>query len=272
MGTKTMSKESVTSDKTLIRVSLSNEAFEKALLRYIDEQKPDPIQIKQIKRWTFHWQDDAEKTRLDEESSFIPTHAVSGELVVKGDYCAVTLSTESYWEGDQQDGSLFFSCQATARFLAKSEVENASSKTKEEKRADSKIRRKMIERLRTDDYISKLLTATEPLELCQATVQLKKDDPEAQLQERVSCSETTAEAIRRAIFSTSDAPIDVFDVVCSMPILPCTFHNQVLSETTPLADRAKLRLLEDAMYDACENEGEEELVEELQLEAKRTKR
>jgi hypothetical protein len=35
--------------------------------------------------------------------------------------------------------------------------------------------------------------------------------------------------------------------------------------TTALADRAKLSLLEDAMYDACENEAEEEIVGELNI-------
>merc|ERR1719506_499809 len=33
----------------------------------------------------------------------------------------------------------------------------------------------------------------------------------------------------------------------------------------PLADRTKLRLLEDAMFDACEREGEEELIDELRI-------
>ena len=259
---------------------LSNEAFDNAVLRYIDENKPDHIQSRQISGWTFDWHGNNNSKQAHalegDDVSFTPTHAVTGKLVIKGDYCAITLATECYWRGDQEDGFLFFRCYApSARFLTKSEVKNGN-KSKAEKKADSKIRAKMIERLRKDDYISKLLDAStaaeEPLELCQASVQLNKDDPTAQLLERVSCSETTAEAIRRCIFPTADAPIDVFDIVCCLPILPCASHHTMLSETTALADRAKLRMLEDAMYDACENEGEEELVDELQIDAKRTKR
>lgn len=253
-----------------MRVLLTNEAFEKAVQRYIDDNKPDPIQTKQLSGWTLTWQEQDETP--PDDVSFQPTHAVTGRLVIEGEYCEVIFISECFWRGDEQNGSLFFRCLASARLRTTTKAAKCD-KCREEKKAADKARAKMIERLQKDDYVSKLLHRDEPLELCQATVLLNKDDPEAQLQERVWCSETTAEAIRRGIFSTADAPIDVFDILCSFPILPTsTFHRTTLAETTVLADRAKLRLLEDALYDACENEGEEELVDELQIDCKRTKR
>jgi hypothetical protein len=153
----------------------------------------------------------------------------------------------------------------------------------------------MLDRLRSDDYISKLLVhnnndinkeqqdydsfpKNSSNELCQASICVQEQNH--QLEERVHVNEVVAEAIRRAVFSTADAPLDVFDILCRFPLLPCQHQSPdndrdagessqgttTTTTTTLLANRAKLRLLEDAMYDACENEEEEQVIDQLQIQ------
>jgi len=252
---------------------LKSNAFADALHCYIDEEKPDPLQKRQMEAWKLEWQpqqkmNPVEGSKLD----FEPTNVVSGSLEWTGDHLVVTLKASCYWVGgnkEQSDGALFFQCWASARFP---DIDSDTPKK------EAKIEQKMRERLQNDDYIAKLLRLgknskvldastvdqeeeeeEEPaMELCQASVKTGTAT-DAQLEERVYCNETAAEAIRRAVYSTApNGPIDVFEFVCSLPLLP--------TQSTTLASRAKLRLLEDAMYDACENEGEEELVQDLKLE------
>lgn len=266
----------VESSKTnIVRVSLNDACFVESVQRYIDEDKPNLLQQKQMEAWRMEWKDDdnLDDVRNREDLPFKPTHALSGTLSLHGEYMVVTLASECYWTGDRSDGSLFFQCHATASFPANpanNDAETGSLSKDQKKKA--KIRNKVIDRMRHDDYIGKLLLhgssdGDEPstMELCQATIRVQSDNPVSQLEERVHCSEITADAIRRAVFATAESPLDVFDLVCRLPLLPSTVYETMLSHTTALADRAKLRLLEDATYDACENEAEDELVDDLTL-------
>ena len=54
------------------------------------------------------------------------------------------------------------------------------------------------------------------------------------------------------------------EVILALPSLPCQSTARV-STTTRLANRAKLRLLEDAMLDECEKEGDDEIIEDLTI-------
>lgn len=101
------------------------------------------------------------------------------------------------------------------------------------------------------------------------------------LEERVDVVDTVAEGLHRALFSSAHyGSLDVMDLLLSLPLLPTRIHiNQhedaeIIQQEKkkkgmmihcPLADRTKLRLLEDAMFDACEREGEEELIDELRI-------
>ena len=91
-----------------------------------------------------------------------------------------------------------------------------------------------------------------------AQAKIKVD--QSNLEERVHVSEKLCECIRRSIWSAVDSPLDVIDLILNLPCLP--------THQTPLASRAKLRLLEDAMCDACEQEGEDELIEDLSISTK----
>jgi len=108
------------------------------------------------------------------------------------------------------------------------------------------------------------------------------------VQERVDVSEDSTEGIRRAIFSQADGNLAMMEFILAMPYLPqrafCksspshlirddsegSYGNAIVSllPLCPLANRTKLRLLEDAMVDACEKEGEDELLDDLVISKK----
>ena len=84
------------------------------------------------------------------------------------------------------------------------------------------------------------------------------------------------------MFGHSEDNLDVLEIVLNMPYLPRGSFSSggggeegadptvVLDATTSsalceLAQRAYLRLLEDAMFDACEREGEDELLDDLNI-------
>ena len=264
---------------------LDSENFVDAVRSYIDQEKPDPLQKRQMEGWKWIWKGNpsallgpvADSSAGSDRLDFEPTDTLTGNLEWTGDHIVVTLKCSCYWIGNDQDGGkLFFQCWAGARFL------DDTSKTS---RQEVNIQKKIRDRLLEDDYIAKLMCRgsnhekddhsnddAEPEdglhELCQASIKTGAitaqcceidNSNSSHLEERVFCNETTAEAIRRAVYSTGpNGPIDVFELVCSLPLLP--------SRYTGLANRAKLRLLEDAMYDACENEGEEDLVQGLKLD------
>eukprot|EP00978_Attheya_sp_CCMP212_P011063 scaffold26990_cov47-Attheya_sp.AAC.3 len=110
------------------------------------------------------------------------------------------------------------------------------------------------------------------------------------LEERVHVSEDMLEALRRCIWShntttanntgphedTSGDVLSILEWVLAMPYLPRkkdtiaaaagpsqTSHSTTMM--TSLADRAYLRLLEDALWDECEKEGDNDLLNDLTL-------
>ena len=252
------------SGPSIVRVTLSDEAFSEALQRYIDEEKPDPLQTKQMESWRMIWTnedvDDPLSFSTDIElASFTPSHILSGTLEVYGEYLIVTLRTLCFWLGDLSNGSFRFTCHASARPIDTRET---------------KLQKSMKHRLSTDELIRKILivpttddssTATQELELfCSAFLDTKSTlEQPSQMEERVYSGGPIAEAIRRAIFSSAESPLDVFDFFCRLPYLPSSHGTDV--DTTPLANRARLRLLEEATYDACDNEPDDELVEDLRI-------
>jgi hypothetical protein len=281
------------SPSNVIQVELDDAMFAECVQRYIDEDKPDSLQQKQMESWVVHWENNspvsASNTADNNKASFTPTHIVSGALSIQGEYIAVTITSECSWKGDGDDGSLFFSCRASAQHIPKTQhstndsserttAAHSNSLSAKEQKQQAKIRQKMLSRLQNDDYVKKILNvngaSSESLELCQATIHIAQSTsklnplppPISQLEERVHCNQDVAEAIRRAIFSTAESPLDVFDLVCRCAILPSTSLASIVPYTTPLADRAKLRILEDATYDACENEEDEEIVQDLNIE------
>jgi hypothetical protein len=260
-------------------VKVKTKWFQKAMDIYIDEFKPDPLVKRQLQSWTLEWKGD-KKSSPPEELSFAPSHALQGTLQVGGEHLLVFLKTECYWkpgEDSPQNGSLHFSLSAQARFwtaleLAERQPPMEEANDKKEAKIQEKIRSKMVERLRADAYIGKLLLLDEDNDNYQLLAQTEIQKNDTGLEERVNVSDPVAEGVRRAIFSSSVSVLDLVEVLINLPLLPCGQHQKSLSTTTPLADRAKLQLLEDAMLDQCEKEGEDDLIEELNIADDDTKK
>lgn len=214
-----------------------------ALERYIDDNKPDRLMEKQMLAWILRWSDDAVPS--GEENN---EHSRFGRLIWKGDYLQVNLMSDCRWTGSVE-GRLEFTCR-----VAIQETSTTDS--------DSNVHKRMLKRLRKDDYIQKLFSDKDVI-LCQATIEKKPDE----LEERVYTAEVVAEGVRRAVWSSAESTMDVLDLVIQyFPLLPSKASR--LSLTTALADRAQLRLMEDVMCDACEKEGEDELVSDLAITKK----
>lgn len=251
-----------------VRVSLTTDQFPPALVRYIDDNKPDPLSLKQLQGWALEWKEEPKDFLKLDHLPFKPSHFLHGHLEIGGEYLVVSLPIVCAWlsgKNSPKTGQLYYSCHARARFWTQSELQQQQQQHGSSKVPD-KIRSKMISRLREDAYISKLLLAKEqePVLLAQAKISV---DDHGGLEERVDVSEDPCEAIKRAVWSQAESPLEMVEILLQFPCLPTTIHNDTMTTTTPLAIRAKLRLLEDAMVDACEQEGEGEMLDDLKISA-----
>ena len=266
-----------------------NEAFLAALERYVEENKPDPLVKKQIEGWEMSWKDQESSENKDllstsDEWAFSPTDVIQGTLTWKGDYLIAELHTLCCWEPTAKEenstsnkqvkipakGSFYFSVHANLQFRTKfDKSQHDQPKSKEEKKSEEKIRAKMIQRLREDRFIKQLLVddkskkSEEGCLLCEATIKAYTPEgkSEAQFEERVDVIDNVAESLRRAVFSRAESTLDIAEVLLNLPLLPGSVHDVV---SCPMADRAKLRLLEDAMFDECEKQ-DDEIIDELKI-------
>jgi hypothetical protein len=264
--------------------SLTTDLFYDAVKKYIDYKKPDPIAKRQLENWKLDWKN-TDRRKIDAstvsgENSFIDcpaTNVIQGTLEICGDYVAVTIQMKCVWTNGKkkEDGRLSYQMDVvSAKF-----IERKNDNEEEEGKAERKIRKKMISRLSQDSYISKIIAlSTEEKSnnnvLCLAQASIYVNTGKFELEERVDVSDTVAETLRRALWSSTKSPLDVVDMILVLPSLPC--HNSAATCssstttssstcTTRLANRAKLRLLEDAMLDECEKEGEDQLIDDLSI-------
>ena len=146
----------------------------------------------------------------------------------------------------------------------------------------------------TDTTMNDCNMTKQGLPLCEALIQQNKSSSSAfssatqgmgtnggyELEERVNVDENSLEAIRKAILSHAEDNLDVLELLLSMPYLPRSglagdgnMDNADQSASTKtlqsMAERAYLRLLEDAMFDACEKEGEDDLLDDLNISDRR---
>ena len=307
---------------TIQRILLDDDRFTQSLRQYIADEKPDPIQTKQLESWQMTWtnhhhNDDADGGKKEARSensddssiipilNFTPTHAISGTLQISNEYMILTFVTNCVWMGDMpKNGSIRFTCHASARPNNNKNTVSATSDGIEapsnKKKKDSARHSTMVERLCRDEYIRKILlpTTTDTENdihvtddrhlFCSASIDIKSNENE----ERVYCDEAIGEAIRRTVYSSSDSVLDIVDLLFRLPYLPCTSGSTsssssnnnssstnhpntdgtdcpaVVTTTTKLADRVRLRLLEEATYDVCDNEPDDELVDDLSIQDK----
>jgi hypothetical protein len=214
-------------------VALQTTLFQQALDEHLDTSKPDLLALRQVKEWDLEW------TSMEDGNN-----EQSGSLEIHGEHMVVTLISKCTWTSPDM-GTLSFSLSARARFR------NKPKQGKKQDKVANRIRAEMMKRLRDDDYVKPLLEEN-GLDLCEAHIHVR---PGNELEERVRVDDNVAEGVRRSIYSQSEGTLGLLDLLVSLPLLP----------SISLAQRAKLRLLEDAMVDACEKEGENELFDELTL-------
>ena len=218
----------------------------------MDETKPDQLAKKQVEGWICEWQNDDQAANTTSQQDSDKKHILHGSLKLHGSYITAILRAHSHWVWHCHGGCLEF--ELGIRCELKNDLsETGSSHSPPERHGISM-------RLRQDDYIQKVLKE-DFTTICQAMVLLKETSSE--LEERVWTDQELLESIRRAIYSQADSLLSVMELLTSLPYLE--------TPGCPLGLRARLRLLEDAMIDACEQEGEEELIEELTLDESTTK-
>jgi len=134
----------------------------------------------------------------------------------------------------------------------------------------------------------------EGITLCEALIQRNRSTQSLELEERVNVDESILDGVRSAIYSHAEDNLDVLELLLNMPYLPriaggfifplcnnakgrggevgdpvsSSFTSDDATTMTiinELAQRAYMRLLEDAMFDACEKEGEDELLDDLTI-------
>ena len=256
---------------------LTTNLFRSSLKNFVDYNKPDPIARRQLESWDIKWSESdgfrdgvAAKVCGDEKEpiQWNPKHYIGGVLEIRGDFVSVMFEIGCIWaDGDAakndntvEDGRLSFTCRLKSGKLIE-------KKLNEEKR-ERKIRKKMMSRLREDTYIAQLLGLGKEnessTELFLAKASIYVNATKFELEERVDVSQNAAEILRRSLWSSTSSSLDIVEVMLSLPSLPCRSADKV-EATTRLANRAKLRLLEDAMLDECEKEGEGELIEDLTI-------
>ncbi|VEU40952.1 unnamed protein product [Pseudo-nitzschia multistriata] len=264
--------------------SLATSLFNESLSDYIDYHKPDPIARRQLESWKMSWSEDTNDSRKSNDNAndkkkhldWKPTNAIEGKLEICGEYVAATIKMECFWtdwnpavnDDKIEDGRLCFSCKLISGRLI--------DKKDGEERTERKVRKKMLTRLRGDSYISKMLAMTEGgksdtkdiqthHQLCLAQASIYVNATKFEMEERVDVSESVAETLRRSLWPSIHSSLDVVEVILALPSLPCRTPGSKTRATTRLANRAKLRMLEDAMLDECEKEGDDQIIEDLNI-------
>jgi hypothetical protein len=213
-------------------------------------------------------------------------------------YCSWAWRPYAEEAGGCAIATLSFRLAASAKFIPQSQHKRLQTERlkrqgddqspkvdRKEQRAHTKIRAGMIDRLQKDYYIKRLLA---PLDvdskvsdqtqqqhtstICEAEIKesFGSDGKRKELEERVDVSEDTLEGIRRAILSHLDENTSMLDLLLCFPYIINTLIETKKDDkgndiSVQLGHRAILRLLEDACIDACEKEGEDELLGDLQI-------
>lgn len=209
----------------------STPQFVSCIREHVEANKPDPLARRQIEALEVSWNDDEAPSRDGTEEE------VRGTLTLTGEHATVALRVECIWTTNRSSIRI---SQRGALVAAKHPSKSSAG---------------MAARLAKDYYVRQLLLPEkEEMLVAEATIRRASSE----LEERYRSSEEGLEALRLSLFSHSECNTSVLQFLLDMPWMP----------RTVLANRARLRLLEDAMVDACEKEGEDDLLEDLNISCK----
>ena len=274
----------------MVLCRLTTVQFEDAISRYLDTSKPDPLVKKQIEQLKLSW----EQVDTDVVDNTPHHWGTYGTLTISSEYISIAIhvkcscnvknvkdTEQEDRDSDTQFEELYFQLKTAGTLLTEvKEVDGEEKLSSKDRRAKSKLHAGIIKRLQSDKLIRNLLE-DEGKVLCEAVIQQSTNSTN-QLEERVNVNEDVLSGIKNAIFSHVEDNLDVFDLLLSMPYLPRSSERDGLDDSAVpntiqgsepstskvcgmLGDRAYLRLLEDAMFDACEKEGEDEILDDLNI-------
>jgi hypothetical protein len=256
------------------RISLDTQMFHEAVISFMDKCKPDPLVKKQIQTLQLDWSED--ETFHFHEGEFLSRNSlksiIQGVLKISNEYSCVNFNATCIWCNDiDSHHEMFFSLNASATFNdiqpAKMKSTNDTN-TRKDNKVNKKAHSRVIQRLKGDRLVSRLLDGNQIL-LAEAHVKFNCDGPEfhgiTKLEERVITSADGMEGLKKLIFSLMESNIDVIEFLLHLPYLPREIKGTRIKPSYELGERVALRLLEDVMLDECENEGEDQLLEDLHL-------
>lgn len=259
------------------QLHLEDSEFEACVEKFIDEEKPDPLILKQIQSLRITWENSDIDTEIQSTNTSIEhNYYISGTLKIVGEYITMKLMTKCTWTGSDSLNRMHFELQSNFTLTPKSQwkrlrKDQTEESTKTKSKTEDKIRSKMMKRIKSDPIISKHLDTASSL-LCDAYIQFKQCETNQsnleELEERVYVSEDTLAAIHQSFFPQSDSPIFVMEFLLNMPYLSTTDFKSSSSSSDEnrrkrLAQRVILRLLEECMIDECTKEEENDLLSDL---------
>jgi hypothetical protein len=294
--------------------------WQRAIARYIDDDKPDAIRRRQIESWTFAWQPDDHDSMMAEEdddddapvattkttggaatkSTFSDDQQASppqkgrirrrqqriaGTLTWTGEYVRMQLHCTSAWQEEEQEdekdgngGSARKNKNAATatgtRFVSKCRVTKAMLRDDlvdvQQVKRQQKLAQRWKQHAATNSSSIFLLDCPGPVELFEVSIIGSSSE------ERGYWHEECCAAIQTILYTTAESSLEVFEfMVRYLPmVLPRSTggvtgadnddnDDGMEKSTTQLADRAVLRLLEDATYDACAAEDSDTAEESL---------
>ena len=301
----------------LQRVPLSTSIFHQYYEQFLQEQKPDQLVLKQLQSLHIEWKDGDD----DDDVNDLPkdakvqidkhTNGTRGILTIIGEYTTVILKACCNWKVPVDNVSsmceMHFELYAQASFTPKSLWKRHAQPPQEnigkkEERLNDKIRSGVINRMKEDPYVRRIMKE-EMVLLCDASIQFKLHVPPPppactvenkkdigtvhptgvsrlpsscidELEERVYVSEDALEGLRRGLFSQMESSIFAMELLLAMPYLPQRSHSKNLDERNEkklevmLSERVVMRVLEDVMVNECEKEGEDDLLSDLNISTK----
>ena len=290
---------------TIIMIKLTTREFTDSIARHIEASKPDQLTKTQIESLHITWEEQEKFDGIVDGSGCdagTQTSSLRGTLTLSSDYISVAIQVVCNWKKTdyksrkrgqsspkrfQEEFYIKLTASARERNVAALFGSNKNERQLQQdlggRKVSEKLRDEMLSRLRSDHYIRQLFGDNENNDnaegatLCEALIQQNLQPPKEgksigsnsgridELEERVNVDEGTLQGIKNAIFSQCEDNLDVLELLLNMPYLHdkgAAVSNQLQSK---LAERAYLRLLEDAMFDACEKEGEDELLDDLNI-------
>lgn len=259
------------------QLNLEDSEFEACVEKFIDEEKPDPLILKQIQSLCITWENSALDTESqNSKESTEREYYINGTIKIVGEYITLKLRAKCTWTGSDSLNRMHFELESDFTLTPKSQwkrlgIDRVEEGRETKSKTEDKIRSKMMKRIKSDPVISKHLDTASSL-LCDAYIQFKQCETNQsnleELEERVYVSEDTLAAIHQSFFPQSDSPIFVMEFLLNMPYLSTTDLKSSPSSIDEnrrkrLAQRVILRLLEECMIDECTKEEENDLLSDL---------